>query len=164
LDRRQRCMARGGHGLPKVSLGPDRPDPSTPFKWATGRATCSRLLPFWTPHIVRLRSSSAKRFSVAVGFMLASITAVLMYDSLWMLRLPWLLLLATIVMTSTPEIRHGAYGSWGLLGVHEGITRPFHTPLFLGRLTPSRPNWGWRILSVNNLNTKFVLWVAACEA
>ena len=29
------CMARGSHGLPKVSPGPAMPDPSTPSGWAT---------------------------------------------------------------------------------------------------------------------------------
>jgi hypothetical protein len=43
-------MARGGHGLPKVLPGPAMPYPSTPC----GRAACGRLLPFWTPHAVRL--------------------------------------------------------------------------------------------------------------
>jgi hypothetical protein len=58
-------MARGGHGLPKVSSGPAMPDPSMPCGQATpddrfrvgspaGWAACSRLLPLWTPHAVRL--------------------------------------------------------------------------------------------------------------
>jgi hypothetical protein len=38
-------MARGGHGLPKVSPGPAMPYPSMP---------CGRLLPLWSPHAVRL--------------------------------------------------------------------------------------------------------------
>jgi hypothetical protein len=54
-------MAWGGHGLPKTSLGPAMPYPSSPSGWATpetalqpfqGWATCGRLLPLWTPHVV----------------------------------------------------------------------------------------------------------------
>jgi hypothetical protein len=30
-----RRMARGGHGLPKVSPGPTMPDHSTPNRWTT---------------------------------------------------------------------------------------------------------------------------------
>jgi hypothetical protein len=47
-------MARGGHGLPQVSLRPAMADPSTPSE----RATCDCLQPPWTPHAVRLRISS----------------------------------------------------------------------------------------------------------
>jgi hypothetical protein len=57
-------MARGGHGLHKVSPGPVMPYPPTPagrppLKQPYGRsrgdpparrATCGCLLPFWTPH------------------------------------------------------------------------------------------------------------------
>jgi hypothetical protein len=39
------CMARGGHGLLQVSLGPTMPYPSTP---------CRRP-PLWIPHDVSLR-------------------------------------------------------------------------------------------------------------
>jgi hypothetical protein len=31
-------VARGGHGLPKVSLGPAMPDPSMPYGWAARKA------------------------------------------------------------------------------------------------------------------------------
>jgi hypothetical protein len=71
-----RRMARGGHGLPKVSPGLTMPNPYTPCRRATpetalcpfqgwpahrdgpptGRAACSRLLPLWTPHAVGLCS------------------------------------------------------------------------------------------------------------
>jgi hypothetical protein len=60
VSRRGR-MARGGHGLPKVSLGPAMPDPYGRFRGdlpATGRTACSRLLPVRTPHAVRLCMSS----------------------------------------------------------------------------------------------------------
>jgi hypothetical protein len=49
-------MARGGHGIPKVSPGPAMPDPSTPcgqtFRGGSpaGRVACGRLLPFGTPY------------------------------------------------------------------------------------------------------------------
>jgi hypothetical protein len=70
-------MARGAHGLPKVSLWPAQPDPysrlvvarpqgvrpvavffplgyPTPYGPASGgRAVCGRLPPPWTPHAVR---------------------------------------------------------------------------------------------------------------
>jgi hypothetical protein len=39
------CMARGGHGLPKLSLGLAMPSRRPPLKWSSG----SRLLPPWTP-------------------------------------------------------------------------------------------------------------------
>jgi len=66
--RRHGRTARGGHGLPKVSPGPAMPDPSMPCGRATpetalqqfrGRpahrvGSLRRLLPFWTPHAVRL--------------------------------------------------------------------------------------------------------------
>jgi hypothetical protein len=53
-------MAKGGHGIPKVSLGPVMPEPSTPYgRFWGGRpaslVACARLLPIWTPHAVRLR-------------------------------------------------------------------------------------------------------------
>jgi hypothetical protein len=45
-------MARGGHGLCKVSLGPAMTDPvGGPYRWAA----CARLLTFWTHHGLRLR-------------------------------------------------------------------------------------------------------------
>jgi hypothetical protein len=53
-----------GHGLPKVLSRPALPDPSTPCGQATpeaalqlsqrGGAAYGSLLPFWTPHAVRL--------------------------------------------------------------------------------------------------------------
>jgi hypothetical protein len=51
--------AKGGHGLPKVSLGPAMPNLSTPCERATpetarGQVACGRLLPPWTIHAVRL--------------------------------------------------------------------------------------------------------------
>jgi hypothetical protein len=46
-------MARGIHGLPKVSPGPAMLHPSVPCGWAT---TYGCLLPFRTPHTVRLWS------------------------------------------------------------------------------------------------------------
>jgi hypothetical protein len=69
-------MARGGHGLPKISplclpcptlLRPvSRPPPNRQFRgWPRGRSPCGRLLPpwiplpvraCWTPHAVRLWS------------------------------------------------------------------------------------------------------------
>jgi hypothetical protein len=50
-------MARGGHALPKVSLGPAMPYLSTPFMPA-GQAACGHLLPPWTPHAVCLWKES----------------------------------------------------------------------------------------------------------
>jgi hypothetical protein len=64
------CMARGGHGLPWVSLGLALPNPLRPagrpslkrryghFRGGlpTGRAACGRVLPFWTPHAICLCS------------------------------------------------------------------------------------------------------------
>jgi hypothetical protein len=58
-------MGRGGHGLPKVSLGLAMPYSSTSCGLATpktalrcdpiaGRSTCSRLLHLWPHHAVRL--------------------------------------------------------------------------------------------------------------
>jgi hypothetical protein len=55
-------MARGGHGLPEVSLGPAMPYPYTPCGQATpetafsemGRPQGGHLLPPWTPNAVRL--------------------------------------------------------------------------------------------------------------
>jgi hypothetical protein len=47
---------RGGHGLPKVSLGPAMPDSSTPCERATPETACGHLLTLWTPHAVRLGS------------------------------------------------------------------------------------------------------------
>jgi hypothetical protein len=58
-------MARGGHGLPKVSLGPTLlcSAGGPPLKQPYGRfrvgppaglVACGRLLPFWTPHAVSL--------------------------------------------------------------------------------------------------------------
>jgi hypothetical protein len=61
-------MARGSRGLPKVLPGPTVPYPSMPCGWATPKrcyghfrgglpadwVACGRLLPFWTPHAVRL--------------------------------------------------------------------------------------------------------------
>jgi len=55
-------MERGGQGLPEVSAGPAMPYPTTNCRRATtkrggppaGRVACGRLLPFWTPHAVRL--------------------------------------------------------------------------------------------------------------
>jgi hypothetical protein len=66
-------MARGGHGLPKVSPGPAMPYPSTPcgqpplkqphsrFRGCPpcGQAACIHFLPLWTPHAVRLRREVA---------------------------------------------------------------------------------------------------------
>jgi hypothetical protein len=64
-------MARGGHGLLEVLPGPTMPyallrpaggptlkQPYDHFRGGlpTGRATCSRLLPLWTPHVLRLCS------------------------------------------------------------------------------------------------------------
>jgi hypothetical protein len=57
-------MARGGHGLPKVSPGPAMLYPSTPCGWVTpysrfrggpptGWVACGHLLPPWIPHAVR---------------------------------------------------------------------------------------------------------------
>jgi transcription elongation factor Elf1 len=60
-------MARGIHGLPKVSLGPAMHNPCTPCGRATpkrpsshfyggppiGRVACGRFLPPWIPHAVR---------------------------------------------------------------------------------------------------------------
>jgi hypothetical protein len=43
LKYRHGRMARGGHGLPKVSLGPAMPYPSTPCGWPTYRAGGLRL-------------------------------------------------------------------------------------------------------------------------
>jgi hypothetical protein len=59
-------MAMGGHGLPKVSLGPAMLDSSTPCRWSplkqpygcfkdawwppAGQAACGRLLSPWTPY------------------------------------------------------------------------------------------------------------------
>jgi hypothetical protein len=65
-------MARGGHRLPKVSPGPPcltllrpagGPPPKRPYGHfrgspPAGRAACSRLLPPWKPHAVRLRMGS----------------------------------------------------------------------------------------------------------
>jgi hypothetical protein len=63
-------MARGDHGLPKVSPGLTMPNPSTPCRrdtpetalllfrgWPTRRAG-GRLLPFWIPHAVRILNHS----------------------------------------------------------------------------------------------------------
>jgi hypothetical protein len=67
-------VARGGHGLPKVSPRPAMPDPSRarhlaggpPLKWPcgrfrdglpAGRAACGRLLPLWIPHAICLCSN-----------------------------------------------------------------------------------------------------------
>jgi hypothetical protein len=66
-------MARGGHGLPKVSIGNlqcpiiPRPTGEPPLKWPYGlmalwpyglmaiwQAVCSSLLPLWTAHVIRL--------------------------------------------------------------------------------------------------------------
>jgi hypothetical protein len=61
-------MARGGHGLSKVSPGPAMPYPNMPCRWDTPkralrlfqsclpaeRAACSCLLSFWTPIAVPL--------------------------------------------------------------------------------------------------------------
>jgi hypothetical protein len=49
-------MARGGHGLPKVSPGPAMPYPSTPCGWSTTETTS----PPWTPHAPRLRVCSGE--------------------------------------------------------------------------------------------------------
>jgi hypothetical protein len=57
------CVARGGHGPPKVSRGPAIPCPSTPcgrvtpqngFVAVSGWTACGCLLPVWTPHAIRL--------------------------------------------------------------------------------------------------------------
>jgi hypothetical protein len=54
-------MGRGGHGLPKVSLVPAKPDPSMPLGRAIPERAASRvparrasnsLQPAWTPHTV----------------------------------------------------------------------------------------------------------------
>jgi hypothetical protein len=57
-------LARGGHGLPKVSPALAMPYPPRPFKQATpetalqlfqgwsARRVCVRLLPLWTSHAV----------------------------------------------------------------------------------------------------------------
>jgi hypothetical protein len=44
-------MARGDHGLPKVSPGPAMPYPSMPYRQATPETA---LQPFmgWTPHAI----------------------------------------------------------------------------------------------------------------
>jgi hypothetical protein len=64
-------MARGGHGLPKAAVSPvpAMPHPYTlavsgvahPQGWPVrrggspaGQAACGRLLPLWTPHVVRV--------------------------------------------------------------------------------------------------------------
>jgi len=49
-------MARGGHGLSRVSSGPAMPYPFTLCGRATpqGRAACGCLLFLWTPHSVRV--------------------------------------------------------------------------------------------------------------
>jgi hypothetical protein len=57
-------MGRGGHGLPNVSPRPTMPYLYTPCRQATPETAlrlfqgvqmaCGRLLPFWTPHAVRL--------------------------------------------------------------------------------------------------------------
>jgi signal peptidase I len=59
---RHRRMARGGRGLPKVSLWPVVPDPFTPYgratpEWSYGWSPCragSRVIPLWLPNAVRL--------------------------------------------------------------------------------------------------------------
>jgi hypothetical protein len=54
---KHRRIARGGHGLPKVSTRPAMPYPSMPCRRATlptERVACGRLPPFWTPHAIRL--------------------------------------------------------------------------------------------------------------
>jgi hypothetical protein len=43
MGRGHGCMARGGRGLPKVSVGPAMPDPSTPCRRATSETA---LWPF----------------------------------------------------------------------------------------------------------------------
>jgi hypothetical protein len=43
-------MARGGHGIPKVLLGPTMPY----YTILCGQVACGHLLPLWTPHAVRL--------------------------------------------------------------------------------------------------------------
>jgi hypothetical protein len=49
-------MARGGHGLSKNSPRLAMSYPSMPFRGGlpTGQVHCSRLLPLWTTHAVRL--------------------------------------------------------------------------------------------------------------
>jgi hypothetical protein len=47
-------MARGGHGLSKVSLWPAMPYPFTPCGRITPETACSLLLFPWTPQAVRL--------------------------------------------------------------------------------------------------------------
>jgi hypothetical protein len=46
------CMARGGHGLPNVSLGPAMPYLSTPCGRATPETAVTN--PPWIPHTVQL--------------------------------------------------------------------------------------------------------------
>jgi hypothetical protein len=50
-EGRHRRMGRGGHGLPKVSPGAAMPTLLRPLE---RQAAFGRLLPFWTPHAVRL--------------------------------------------------------------------------------------------------------------
>jgi hypothetical protein len=52
-------MARGGHGLPKVSLGPAMPSLSTPCE----RATRTCLLPHWIVIRRPLRGHNDTKFS-----------------------------------------------------------------------------------------------------
>jgi hypothetical protein len=52
------CLARGGHGLPKVSLGPVMPYPSTPCRQTTPE-TALRLFQGWpTSRVCGLQPSS----------------------------------------------------------------------------------------------------------
>jgi hypothetical protein len=77
-------MARGDHGLPKVSPGPPMPNLSTPCSAGgpplkqpfshlrggrpTGRAACGLLLPPKTPHAIRLCACAFRTDLLSVGF------------------------------------------------------------------------------------------------
>jgi hypothetical protein len=66
-------MARGGHGLPNVSLWPAKPKPSTPCRPSTPemaqRAACIRLLHPWKPQAVRYDCLCTSTFDDQEGWL-----------------------------------------------------------------------------------------------
>jgi hypothetical protein len=52
-------MARGGHGLPKVSPGPTLPNPSTPCGGATAETALQQFQGWPAPRAVSLQPSSS---------------------------------------------------------------------------------------------------------
>jgi hypothetical protein len=103
-------MARGGHGLPKVILGPAMPDPSTPcggpplgwaekaYRVSSRLVPCGHLLPLWTPHAVRLcminsvidkESKEANIFGTEVLVVATAGALWATYPSGWMSPTTW---------------------------------------------------------------------------